>query len=122
VAGAVSVTGEGGAQPVTGPSLTYRKLLARVESTSQLPISPTAAALTVGSEAITAGLMGAGSRVEVIAQLQPDLDHPSGYVWAGGGTEFDVAAGTTLFARTVIKQRPPLSFVVPALKEWPGFN
>jgi hypothetical protein len=55
-----------------------------VDSTSQLPISPTAAALTVGSEAITAGLMGAGSRVEVIAQLQPDLDHPSGYVWAGG--------------------------------------
>ena len=122
VAGVVSLTGEGGAQPVTGPSLTYRKLLARVDSTSQLPISPTAAALTVGSEAITAGLMGAGSRVEVIAQLQPDLDHPSGYVWAGGGTEFDVAAGTTLFARTVIKQRPPLSFVVPALKEWPGFN
>ena len=119
---AVSVTGGGRAQLVTEPSLTYRKLLARVESTSHLPISPTAAALTVGNEAIIAGLLGAGSRVEIIARLQPDPDHPSGYLWAGGGTEFNVAAGTTLFARTIIKRRPPLSFVVPALKEWSGFD
>jgi hypothetical protein len=76
----------------------------------------------VGNEAIIAGLLGAGSRVEIIARLQPDPDHPSGYLWAGGGTEFNVAAGTTLFARTIIKRRPPLSFVVPALKEWSGFD
>ena len=119
---AVSVTGGSRTQLVTKPSLTYRRLLARVESTSHLPISPTAAALTVGSETIIAGLLGAGSRVEIIARLQPDPDHPSGYLWAGGGTEFNVAAGTTLFARTIIKRRPPLSFVVPALKEWSGFD
>ena len=122
VSSAVSVTGGSRTQLVTKPSLTYRRLLARVESTSHMPISPTAAALTVGSETIIAGLLGAGSRVEIIARLQPDPDHPSGYLWAGGGTEFNVAAGTTLFARTIIKRRPPLSFVVPALKEWSGFD
>ena len=30
-------------------------------------------------------------------------------------------AGTTLVARIVIKRRPPLSFVVPALGGWQGF-
>lgn len=99
-----------------------RTLLAKVRSVSKLPATPEATALTIGNEYLSAQLVGAGSRIEVVADLLADQGHPSGHLWSsGGGTEFNIAAGITLVARTVIKQRPPLSFVVPALKDWPGF-
>ena len=99
-----------------------RTLLARVKSVSKLPVTPEAAALTIGNDYLAAQLAGAGSRIEVVGALQVDHGHPSGYLWSsGGGTEFSVAAGTTLVARTVTQRRPPLSFVVPALRDWLGF-
>ncbi|HCF72324.1 MAG TPA: NHLP bacteriocin system secretion protein [Gammaproteobacteria bacterium] len=116
----VPATGPGPATSVAATG--SRTLLATVKSVSKLPVTPEAAALTIGNDYLAAQLAGAGSRIEVVAELQVDKGHPSGYLWSpGGGTEFAVAAGTTLVARTVIKRRPPLSFVVPALRDWQGF-
>ena len=116
----VPAAGPGPATALAAPG--SRTLLARVKSVSKLPVTPEAAALTIGNDYLAAQLAGAGSRIEVVGALQVDHGHPSGYLWSsGGGTEFSVAAGTTLVARTVTQRRPPLSFVVPALRDWLGF-
>ncbi len=99
-----------------------RTLLAAVRSVSKLPVTPEAAALTIGHDYLAQQMIGAGSRIEVVADLSRDSEHPSGYLWAsGGGVEFPIAAGTSLVARTIIRRHPPLAFAVPALRDWEGF-
>jgi HlyD family secretion protein len=99
-----------------------RTLLATVQSVSKLPVTPDAAALTIGHDYLAQQMVGAGARIEVVATLTLDSEHPSGYLWAsGGGVEFPVAAGTSLVARTIIRRHPPLAFAVPALRDWEGF-
>jgi HlyD family secretion protein len=113
--------------PQTGSALPLasknsRTLLATVRSVSKLPVTPEAAALTIGHDYLARQMVGGGARIEVVANLTLDSEHPSGYLWAsGGGVEFPIAAGTSLIARTIIRRHPPLAFAVPALRDWEGF-
>ena len=63
------------------------------------------------------------NRIQVYAELQRDPTTPSGLSWTSPrGPEMEFSAGTTMTVRAAVDERPPISFIVPILREAAGID
>ena len=82
--------------PATVERARHGSLVGRIASISPFPVTTDAITNVVGSREIARELARDGSRIQVIAELDPDPQAPSGYRWTSGrGPEVEVSAGTT---------------------------
>ena len=59
--------------------------------------------------------------IEVSTTLKKDPSTPSGYNWGGNrGPSLELTAGTTTQVRVLVEERPPISYVIPILRDLTG--
>jgi HlyD family secretion protein len=108
--------------PATVQRERYGSLIAVVTGVSDLPVSVDGAAAVVGNAAVARELTKDGHVIQVFAKLQKDTANASGYEWdISHGPQYQVSTGTIADALANIEERPPLTFIVPILRNWQGF-
>jgi HlyD family secretion protein len=99
----------------------YGSILGRIAGVSSFPVSTDAVTNTVGSAEMARRLTADGDKIEVRAVLEMDSGSPSGFRWtSGAGPEASITAGTTVAVRTTVESRRPISYLIPALRQWGG--
>ncbi|MEM7404039.1 MAG: NHLP bacteriocin system secretion protein [Pseudomonadota bacterium] len=100
----------------------FGSLIATVTEVSDLPVTEDGATAVVGISETARDLTKDGHTIQVFAKLEKDAQTASGFQWdTTSGPEFAVNTGTTAVALANIEERPPLTFVVPILRNWKGF-
>ncbi|NJO70779.1 MAG: NHLP bacteriocin system secretion protein [Oscillatoriales cyanobacterium RM1_1_9] len=91
---------------------------------SPLPVTLESATETIGNSELAKTLwIDSGSKIEAIAQLQTDPKAPDQYRWSTTQTpDIKLTAGTLTTARITVEERSPITFVLPALRKWGGWN
>jgi len=106
--------------PRTADRGRFRGLLAEVTEVSSFPISAEGAAKVIGMSGVAQSLTDDGHQIQALVRLSREPN--GGYAWdSSGGPQFEVSSGTVALATANIKERPPVAYVFPALKEWGGF-
>jgi HlyD family secretion protein len=63
------------------------------------------------------------ARVEVEVELQVEPKNQSGYRWSSSkGPDSRLTTGTTASVRVMVEERAPITFLLPFLREWSGFQ
>ncbi|MGE3775921.1 MAG: NHLP bacteriocin system secretion protein, partial [Pirellulaceae bacterium] len=100
----------------------FGSVMAEVISVSSHVVSAEGAAKTVGNASVAAALTKDGHQIEVFARLIPDPSG-TGYAWdISDGPEAEMTFGTIASALVNLEERPPISFVIPILQHWKGFE
>ncbi|NEQ81605.1 MAG: NHLP bacteriocin system secretion protein [Moorea sp. SIO2I5] len=97
-------------------------IVGKITSVSPYPVTREGAASVVGNPEVVDNLIGqGGAMIEVYAKLEADNTTFSGYQWSSSdGPDLKISAGTTTTARVRVKERVPITFVLPILREWSG--
>lgn len=92
-----------------------------VRSIGELPVTVDEVTNQIGNHEIAAAIIGAGFRLQVLADLSPDLSTPTRLAWSSSrGPEEAITAGTTTTARVAVEERRPIEFVLPAVRSTLG--
>lgn len=98
-------------------------VVAKVKQVSSLPITKQGATAVIGNAEVVESLMSSGPMIEVSAELEADNQTNSGYRWSSSkGPESKITSGTTASARATIESRPPITFVMPFLRDLLGLK
>ena len=72
----------------------------------------------LGDSNLVESFMQNGPVVEVRCELKTDPNTVSGYYWSSNkGTSVNIDGGTMMEASIVISEKPPISLLIPFLKE-----
>jgi HlyD family secretion protein len=93
-----------------------------VADISALPITMEGAMSVVGNPEVVKTLVGpAGAAIEVKTQLETNAALPSGFEWSSSkGPDAKITPGTTAVALVTVEERPPITFILPFLREFIG--
>jgi HlyD family secretion protein len=98
-------------------------IVGTVKSVSPYPVESSSAASKIGNSELADTLTGKSVKVEVVVSLQPEAANVSGYQWSSSkGPDSKLTSGTTSSVRVTVEQRAPITFMLPFLREWSGFQ
>ncbi len=107
--------------PATVQRERFGSIITRVRSVSNFPVSREAASKIVGNASVAEFLTKDGHQIEVFAELLRDNVSFTGYQWdLSDGPEIEVTSGTIASAIINIEEKPPLTFIIPILRNWAG--
>lgn len=96
-------------------------IVGTVKTVSPYPVSSTRAASTIGNPELADQLTDKTAKVEVIAELIPELGNVSGFKWSSSkGPNTQITPGTPVNTRVTVEERTPITFLLPFLREWSG--
>jgi len=105
--------------PTTVQRARHGSIVGSVLSVSPFAVSTDAVTNVVGNAEVARRLTADGDKIEVFATLARDAATRSGFRWtSGGGPPIAITAGTTVTVRATVESRPPISYLIPALKRW----
>lgn len=108
--------------PATADIQRHGSLLSVVESVSEYPLTPEGAAKVIGMADVARTLTDGGRQIAVYARLLEDPSAPGRYQQDSLlGERITVESGTVAEAVIDTESRPPITFVVPLLRDWAGF-
>lgn len=109
--------------PATVEQERYGSLMAEVASVSSFPVTSEGVGNVVGNKAVAQSLTDGGHQIEVVAELLKDPTSATGYEWnLSNGPEIEITSGTIAKSLVNLEELPPISFVVPILREWEGLE
>lgn len=89
-----------------------------VLSVSEQPVSLSRINVLVRDEELAKSFVADGVPYLTRVRLFEDASRPSGYEWsAGSGPPFPIRVGTRVALEVVVREQPPISLVVPALRK-----
>ncbi|MBW4644995.1 MAG: NHLP bacteriocin system secretion protein [Goleter apudmare HA4340-LM2] len=98
-------------------------IVGTVNNVSPFPVTKEAAASLVGNPDIVNSLVTSEPQIQILAELQPNKNTPSGYQWSSSnGPQLKMTPGTTTSVRVTIEEQAPITFALPILKSWSGIN
>ncbi len=107
--------------PTTAPREEYGMILGRVVSVSPQPEGQEEIAARLGNAELARVMAQNGTPFEVRAVLDVPADNPAGYQWTSErGEEIALSSGLMLQANVTVRQAPPITLVIPALRRWTG--
>ena len=108
--------------PATVQRERFGSLIAEVTEVSPYPVTTAGVATIVGNASVAASLTAGNHQIEVFARLLKDEDTRSGYQWdLSEGPDLEITPGTVGSALVDLRERPPVTFVIPILRGWDGF-
>ena len=108
--------------PATVQRERFGSLIAEVTEVSPYPVTTAGVATIVGNASVAASLTAGNHQIEVFARLLKDEDTHSGYQWdLSDGPDLEITPGTVGSALVDVRERPPITFVIPILRGWNGF-
>ncbi|MDY0060776.1 MAG: NHLP bacteriocin system secretion protein [Myxococcota bacterium] len=107
--------------PVTVDAARYGGLVGRVSEVAPYPVSPEAAAQTVGLAGVARELTRGAACTQLFVALEPDGERPGRYRWSRGGDPGgEPSSGSLAEVQVQVEVKPPIAFVLPVLGGWPG--
>ncbi len=107
--------------PSTVSKEQYGSIIGYVENISDYPVTSEAVVNYVGNFAVAQNLISGNHTIEVLVRLEHSDETPSGYQWTSvTGPDVQITAGTLSEVWATMEQRPPISFILPKLREWTG--
>lgn len=107
--------------PVTVKKEKFGSLVATVSDISEFPISTEGMIMMLGNQNLAEELSSAGAPIQIIADLIPDPDLPSGYKWTSSlGPGVKVTSGVICTASIVVSKKQPIQLVIPYIKYFFG--
>lgn len=109
--------------PSTVDQKRYGSIRGVVDSVSEYPITLEAVVNAIGNQQVATQLTDGGFEIEASVRLVPEPKNPSGFAWTSQqGPEVEITSGTTTAVWVTYENRPPISFVMPKLREWSGLE
>ena len=72
----------------------------------------------LGDETLATNFTSQGAVIEVVCELDVDADTVSGFAWSTNkGEEVDLEVGTMLEGSVITEEVPPITMLIPKLKE-----
>lgn len=109
--------------PTTTKQQRHGGIEGEVSKIRVLPIRDEAIVKRLGIRSLLESVRGQQSEplIEVSTSLKRDPNTPSGYDWGGGtGPKMKLTAGTTTKVRVLVEERPPISYIIPILRDLTG--
>lgn len=98
-------------------------IVATVTSVSAYPVTSSRAAAKLGNAELADTLTGKTARVEIIAELVPEISNFSAYKWSSSkGPDMQLTPGTTTALRVKVEEQAPITFLLPFLRQWSGLQ
>jgi HlyD family secretion protein len=99
-------------------------IVAEITEVSKLPITRAGATTVIGNSEMVQSLVGeTGAVIEVNTKLITDASTTSGYKWSSSkGPAAKITPGTTATVRVTVEDRPPITFVLPFLRDLFGLQ
>ena len=108
--------------PTTVRSAEYGYMTGAVASLSEFPASVDSMAAALQNQELAEAFWSDGAPYAGRIALTPDPATASGLAWTSAkGAEVNVTAGTLAEIDIEVDSQPPISLVVPMLKEWLGY-
>lgn len=109
--------------PGTAEVYDYGYLIGRVAAVSEAPATQQGMLSLLGNQRLVDGFTEKGAPIAVEAQLELDPATASGFRWSSSkGPPFEIRSGTLCSARVITQQQPPITLVIPLLKELFGIR
>lgn len=107
------------------PTITKREefgfIRSKIISVSEFPITKEGMRNIIDNEQLVSRFIQLNTPLVVYAKLSEDSNTFSGYNWSSSkGPEIKIATGTLCNALVVVKTQPPITLVIPALKNLLG--
>jgi HlyD family secretion protein len=107
--------------PSTSKREEYGFLIGQVEYVSEFPSTREGMKRVLANDSLVAALSGQGAPFAVYGKLLPDPASVSGYQWSSTkGNSQPVAAGTMCGVTVILRDRSPISMVIPIFREYSG--
>ncbi len=109
--------------PGTAEVYDYGYLIARVATVSEAPATREGMLSLLGNQRLVEGFTAKGAPIAVEAELELDPKTQSGFRWSSSkGPPFEIRSGTLCSARVITQEQPPITLVIPLLKELFGIR
>jgi HlyD family secretion protein len=104
--------------PSTVKAEEYGFMVGNVLSVGNFPVTPEALRQVLRNDRLVDELTGKSASIELIVQLLPDKNTPSGFKWSSSsGPPTQVYSGTIATGSVVVENRKPISYVLPVVKK-----
>lgn len=91
----------------------------KVTYVSDFPITQQGMMTSVKNDQLVQGLLSMGALFEVFVEFEEDPKSFSGYKWTSAkGPELKIKEGTSCMGKVTVKEEPPATIVIPALKKF----
>lgn len=101
----------------------YGTLVAKVQRVSLYPATESDMKRVLNDANLVQTFLSSGPQLEVEVELRPDPETPSGYRWSSGkGPKVELTSGTLAKATVTIRQEPPITLVIPAIRKFLGIE
>lgn len=92
-----------------------------VTSVSEFPATYQGMMRTLSNDTLVRDLLAGGAVFEVKADLIPNPELPSGFVWSSGkGPDEEIRSGSLASAQITVQEQRPITLVIPTLRSWLG--
>jgi HlyD family secretion protein len=109
--------------PGTAEVYDYGYLVARVTAVSEAPATQEGMLALLGNQRLVESFTEKGAPIAVEADLELDPATKSGFRWSSSkGPPFEIRSGTLCSARVITQEQPPITLVIPLLKELFGIR
>ncbi|MFZ2957027.1 MAG: NHLP bacteriocin system secretion protein [Candidatus Ozemobacteraceae bacterium] len=96
-------------------------ILGTVKSVSPFPATAQGMQSVLGNNQLVQALLAGGAAIAIRAELRHDPTSPCGYQWSSGkGPVLTLTSGTLCNTAIVVREQPPITLVIPTLKEYTG--
>jgi HlyD family secretion protein len=96
----------------------FGTMLGRVLWVAEFPSTARGMTRLLGNEALVTKLMEQGPPIQVDVSLERDPRTPTGYRWSSSrGPSLKISSGTLASGDVVVRTDPPISLVIPTLRE-----
>ena len=109
--------------PTTVKQEEYGYIVGRVMKVETLPETKQGMLDYLGDENLVNSFSSDGPVIGIQASLEKDPKTASGFKWSSRqGPPFKISVGTLCSASVVVQEQPPITLVVPLIKEWLGVD
>jgi len=117
----VRVGMEAQVSPTTAKREEFGFLVGKVRHVSEFPATREGMLRVLPNATLVASMSSDGSPFAAYVDLVPDPASASGYRWSSSkGEPIRVGSGTMVTATVVVRERRPISMVIPLLREYTG--
>ncbi len=108
--------------PNTVPHVEYGYMTGVVESLSEFPASVDSMAAVLQNQELAETFSNGGTPYSGRVALDPDPNTASGFAWTTTkGAEVEITAGTVAGVEIEVERQPPITLVVPLIREGLGY-
>ncbi|MFK8007121.1 MAG: NHLP bacteriocin system secretion protein [Saprospiraceae bacterium] len=105
--------------PATVKPQEHGYMKAKVTYVSEFPVTEQGMMTSMKNDQLVQGILRMGAPFEVVVEFEPNAESFSGYEWTSAdGPEVLINAGTSCMGKITVKEEPPITMVIPALKNF----